>query len=299
MRRRWRPDGPLDVLTTLAPLRRGAADPTHRVLPDGTLWRTVGSPAGPATLRLHRSGADVDGEAWGPGAQWTLDALPALLGAGDDPAGFAPTHPLLRGAYRRHPGLRIPCTGLVFEQLCPAILEQKVTGVEARRSWRELTCRTGEPAPGPAPAGMRVAPTPAALMALPTWEWHRAGVDLPRRRALRAAASRAIRLEECTAMSPAAALARLQLIPGVGPWTAAETAQRALGDADAVSVGDFHIPSRVGWALLGRPIEDAEMLDLLEPYRPHRHRVVRLIELAAPRTPRFGPRATVRDHRTH
>ncbi|CKO11782.1 Putative DNA glycosylase [Mycobacterium tuberculosis] len=87
-------------------------------------------------------------------------------------------------------------------------------------------------------------------------------------------------------------------MPGVGVWTAAETTQRVFGDADAVSVGDYHIPKMIGWTLVGRPVDDAGMLELLEPMRPHRHRVVRLLEASGlAREPRRGPRLPVQNIR--
>lgn len=292
----WRPGRALDLVRTLRPLFRGTGDPAHRMVA-GVFWRAAVTPAGPGTLALRRVAGEVRATAWGPGAEWALAGVPDLLGARDDPAGFAPAHPLLAETFRLNPGLRLPRTGLVFDQVLPAILEQKVTGKEARQSYRELIWRYGTPPPGPAPRGLRMPPTPAAVLAIPTWGWHRAGVDLPRQRALRAAATVAARLEECTTMDGPAALARLRTVPGIGPWTAAEVVQRALGDADAVSVGDYHIPGLVGWALLGRPLDDDGMLEVLAEYRPHRHRVVRLIEASGFRKPRFGPRMTVRDYR--
>jgi 3-methyladenine DNA glycosylase/8-oxoguanine DNA glycosylase len=86
-------------------------------------------------------------------------------------------------------------------------------------------------------------------------------------------------------------------VPGVGAWTVAEVRQRAHGDADAVSVGDFHIPKLVGWCLAGRPVDDAGMLELLEPYAGHRYRAVRLLELSGTQYPRFAPRYAPRDFR--
>lgn len=294
--RTWRPRGPLDLIRTLRPLQRGGYDPCHRVV-GGAVWRTFPAPSGPVTLRLSGRDGAVRAEAWGPGRDWALDAVPDLLGAGDHPAGFAPSHPVLAAALRRHPGVRLGRTGLIFDQVVPAVLEQKVTGLESRRSWRDLLLRFGTPAPGPAPAGMRVSPSPQGWLAVPDWDWHRAGVDLKRRRAIRAAASVAPRLQECAGMAPADALRRLQVVPGIGPWTAAEVAQRALGNADAVSVGDYNVPSLVGWALIGRTVDDDGMLALLEQYRPHRHRVVRLIELSGLRPPRRAARAAIRDYR--
>jgi 3-methyladenine DNA glycosylase/8-oxoguanine DNA glycosylase len=299
----WRAGRPVDIRRTLGPLVRGYGDPAHQVDRSGTFWRAALTPLGPATLALRLAGpGEVHAAAWGEGAEWALAGVPDLLGDRDDPAGFVPGHPLLADGVRRHPGLRVPRAGLVFDQLMPAVLEQKVTGKEACRCWRELLRRHGRPAPGPAraaaPAGMRVPPSPSAVLAIPTWAWHRIGVELAKQRALRAAATVAGRLEECLALPPAAALARLRLVPGVGQWTAAEVAQRALGDADAVSVGDYHIPSLVGWALTGAPVDDDGMLALLHRYRPHRHRVVRLIELSGVGPPRHGPRAPARDYRS-
>ena len=295
----WRAGRPVDVRRTLGPLVRGHGDPAHRVTPDGVFWRVALTPEGPATLALRLSGVgEVRATAWGPGADWTLAGVPELLGSRDDPSGYAPEHPLLRDTLRLHPGVRVPRTRLVFDQLLPAVLEQKVTGKEARRSWRELVRRYGSVPPGPAPQGMRVPPPAPVVLAVPTWEWHRAGVDHQRQRTLRAAATVAALLEECVDMAFGAAAARLRVVPGIGPWTAAEVAQRALGDADAVSVGDYHIPAMVGWALVGEPLDDDGMLAVLEEHRPHRHRVVRLIELSGVSPPRRGPRMTVRDYRS-
>ncbi len=293
----WQPGFAVDLAATLAPLRRGGGDPTHRRTPDGAVWRTARTPLGPATLRLGQHPGEVRAQAWGPGAPWLIAGVPELLGGADDPAGFVPRHPLLREAARRWPGLRTPRCRLVFEMLVAAVLEQKVTGAEARRSWRELLHRFGAPAPGPAPAGMRVLPEPRAWRLLPSWEWHRAGVDAKRSTTIVTAAAVAGRLEQTLDLPAAAAARRLGAVPGVGVWTVAEVLQRAHGDADAVSVGNFHIPALIGWALVGHPLDDAGMLDLLAPYRPHRHRVVRLVELSGFTKPRFGPRYAGRDYR--
>jgi 3-methyladenine DNA glycosylase/8-oxoguanine DNA glycosylase len=240
----------------------------------------------------------IRAEAWGPGASWLLAALPGALGAADDRAGFDPAHPVLRELSTRFPGVRVGRTGRVFEALVPAVLEQKVVGVEARRAWRYLLLRFGAPAPGPAPAGMRVPPPAAAWRRIPSWEWHRAGVEGVRARTIIGAAEVAGRLEEIATMSPADAGRRLRSLPGIGVWTSAEVRQRACGDADAVSVGDYHLPARVGWALAGRVVDDAGMLELLAPYPGHRHRAARLIELSGLAPPRRGPRMSVRDYRS-
>jgi 3-methyladenine DNA glycosylase/8-oxoguanine DNA glycosylase len=298
MERIWDARRPVDLLATLGPLRRGTGDPAHRVDDAGRFWWACRTPDGPGTLALHAAGPIVTGRAWGAGATWLLDRLPALLGARDDWAGLDVSRvPALQRTLRDRPGLRLPSTGLVLDALLPAILEQKVTGHEARRSWRHLLRWFGTPAPGPA-AGMYVPPAPRDLLDLTTWQWHRLGVDLKRQRAIRAAAAVARRLEECVAMPPAEALARLQVVPGIGPWTAAETAQRAMGHPDAVSVGDYHLPNVVVHLLTGRPRgTDEEMLELLEPWAGQRQRVMRLVELTGIAAPRYGPRFDYTDIR--
>jgi 3-methyladenine DNA glycosylase/8-oxoguanine DNA glycosylase len=298
--RRWRPDYPLSLVDLLVPLRRGKGDPTLRPDPErGVWWRAATTPDGAATLALRRcSAGTVDADAWGPGAAWALDGVPALLGADDDDTGFVAHHPLVAEARAHAPGLRLGATGRVWDTLLPAVLEQKVTGVEARRSWRELCWRFGTRAPGP--DGMPklwLPPTPDAVRAIPDWEWHRAGVDSARRRALLACATVAHRLERAVELRGAPGRELLRRVPGIGVWTAAEVAQRAWGDPDAVSVGDFHIPSVVGWALVGHPLDDAGMLAVLSPYAPQRQRAVRYVEASGFRRPRFGPRYSAKDYR--
>ena len=293
----WRPLAPVSIELALWPLQRGPADPTQRRGPDGAWWRTARTPAGPGTVRIEAGSGEVTTQAWGPGAGWLLDSLPDLLGAADDPSGFRPQHPVIASTARRLPHLRLGALGLVFELVVPAVLEQRVTGKEARRSWRELLRRFGEPAPGPAPIGMRVLPPPDVWRRIPSWEWHRAGVDPGRARTIVAAAHVAHRLDESLTLPRDERLRRLRAVPGVGQWTAAEVAQRAWGDPDEVSVGDFHLPALVGRALVGRPVDDDGMLELLSCYPGHRHRAVRLVELSGVRKPSFGPRMPVGDIR--
>ncbi|RSS81070.1 DNA-3-methyladenine glycosylase 2 family protein, partial [Streptomyces sp. WAC02707] len=190
-------------------------------------------------------------------------------------------------------GLRLLRTGLVLEALIPSVLEQKVTTDEAYRAWRLLVRKYGEPAPGPAPDGMHVMPDAHAWSLIPSWEWHRAGVDDKRAATILRACRVARRMEEAADMTPAEARKRLELIPGVGPWTSAEVVQRTHGAPDEVTTGDYHLPGIVGWALAGdRTADDAAMLDLLAPYGGQRHRAARLILLSGRIPPRRAPRMT-------
>jgi 3-methyladenine DNA glycosylase/8-oxoguanine DNA glycosylase len=286
-----RADRPLDLTLTLAPLAHGRGDPTIRLGRD-VAWRATRTPRGPATLRLATAGGRVEAMAWGPGAEAAVSGAAALAGLEDDPSAFVPRHPLLVELARRFAGVRLPRTGRVFEALLPAICEQKVTGHEARAAFRAIVLRYGELAPGPAPAGMRLPPDPAGLAELPYFAFHPLGLERRRAEVVRRAAALAPRLEA----APAAEAVGLMLaIPGIGPWTVAETTRVAHGDPDAVSVGDYHIPNLVAWALAGEPrADDARMLELLEPYRGQRGRVQRLLEVSGIRAPRYGPRMAPR-----
>ena len=285
--------------TTLSILRKGGADPTFRVDPDGTVWRGIRTPEGTATLRLHARPADgeVAATAWGDGADWVLESVPAMLGADDDVSGFAPTHPVLADVHRRRPGWRVCRTGLVMEALVPAIIEQRVTGQEALGAFRLLVHRFGERAPGAgADRGLWVQPAAATVRLIPSWEWLRLHVDPQRSRTVVRAAQVGPALERTAGLPPDEVDRRLRSLPGVGVWTSAEVRFRAHGDADAVSFGDYHVAKDVGWALTGVQVDDDGLADLLEPYRPHRYRVQRLVELAGLRRPRHGPRMAPRRH---
>lgn len=283
---------PVDLRLTLGPLRRGRLDPTMRIGPDG-VWRATRTPVGPATTHLTAGGGEISARAWGPGAEWALDALPALVGADDAADGFAPRDPAVADLARRLAGLRIGRSGAVVEALVPTVLEQKVIGLEARRSYARLVRAVAEPAPGPAP--VLLPPSPARLASTPSWVFHRAGVERRRADTIRVACSYRGRLEGAAALPSAEAQRRLLALPGVGRWTAAEVALLALGDADAVSLGDYHLPHQVAWALAGEArADDARMLELLEPYRGHRGRVIRLVVAGHRGPPRLGPRMPLR-----
>ncbi|UXA17910.1 DNA-3-methyladenine glycosylase [Mycobacterium sp. SMC-4] len=287
--------GPVCHRLTLSPLRRGPGDPCFRDDVEGTIWRTSLMASGAVTARISRGGpATVDCEAWGPGAAEFTDGLPALLGVDDDASSFIPQHPVIARAHRRVPHLRLGRTGRVLEALVPAVLEQRVYGSDAHRAWRRLVGKYGAPAPGPAPDRMRVPPTAEAWKRIPSWEFQRANVDPGRARTIIGCAQRADAVERLVGRTAEQARAALMSLPGVGVWTAAETAQRAFGDADALSVGDYHLAKVVGRTLLGHPIDDAQMLELLEPVAPHRHRAVRVLEASGMAVyARYGPRVPI------
>jgi 3-methyladenine DNA glycosylase/8-oxoguanine DNA glycosylase len=178
----------------------------------------------------------------------------------------------------------------VFEAMLPAICEQKITGDEARAVFRAIVRTYGEPAPGP--GNLWLPPRPDVLAKLPYFAFHPLGLERRRAELVIRTARMAERLER----APAAQAARLMLAQsGIGPWTVAETTRVAHGDPDAVSVGDYHLPNVVAWALAGEPrADDARMLELLEPYRGQRARVQRLLEVSGIWPPRYGPRMATR-----
>lgn len=308
--RRW-PDGPrewaqadgrsrIDMFAILLPLRRGSGDPTWAPGPAGSFWRTTRTPEGPA---LERLSVEPDGsvrcEAYGPGAAWLIDRLPGLLGADDQAAGFSPPDVLARTS-RERSGWRVPRTQRVVEAFVAAVLEQKVTGHEAWRAWRDLVRWHGEPAPAApgAPETLRVVPDAATWRLIPSWDWHRAGVDRSRSGTIVKAMRSPGRLEECASLAPADAERRLRALPGVGVWTSAEVAQRALGHPDLVSFADFHLAKHVVFALTGEMGgDDEQMAELLEPYAGHRFRIQRLVELSDLGAPRRAPRYSPQDMR--
>lgn len=300
---------PVDLGLTLRPLWHGPGDPCTRLGREGVL-RATRTPEGPGTLRIDAldGTGSVRGQAWGSGSGWLLERLADLVGANDDDAPLTTMlNPprrrdqiVLRDLQHRLNGLRIPRTGAVTEALVPALIGQKVTTVEADRSYRQLTIALGEPAPGPSDLvrGLMLPPPPKVLSATPYWRFHRFGIEKRRADTIRLACSNAARLEELSSLPPIEVQAVLMELPGIGPWTAAHVALMSLGDPDAVTLGDFHIPHQVAWAFTGAHRSDDEtMLQILEPYRGQRGRVIRLIVAGGIGPPRRGPRAPIRSFR--
>jgi len=295
----WHPGRPVAVGAMLAQHRHGAGDPTQRRDAAGRHWRASRTPDGPVSLAVSAQDAagDIHAEAWGPGAAWALDQLPDLLGASDDWSGFEPRHPLLAEVRHRHPHARLGRTGRVLEALVPAIIEQKVTGQEAFAGFRDLVRRHGEPAPGPGAAiGLMLQPDAATLRRIPSWEWLALHIDPARSRAVLEVAQRERAWEKLCDIVSQEVDVRLRSVRGIGVWTSAETRQRALGDPDAVSFGDYHLARDVGWALEGQEFDDATLSAYLEPWRPQRGRVPFLLATAGIHRPRRGPRMAPREH---
>lgn len=299
--RSWQTNRRVDLHIQLGPLRRGIGDPTWHTAADGAVWRTTRTPdgAGVERLAVDASAGAIAQQTWGPGAHWLTERLPVLLGAADDPAGFV-APPQLSATAKRYQNWRAGRTNRVLEALIAAILEQKVTGKEAWLGWRTLICEFGEPAPGggTTASNLRVFPSADVWCDIPSWAWHKAAVDSKRSASILRVASQEPAIESLVDAKRSDVNRRLRAIPGVGIWTVAETVQRSLGDADAVSYGDFHVAHNIVHTLTGeRNGSDQQLAELLLPYVGHRYRIQRLVELARSRQPRHGPRATVQDMR--
>jgi 3-methyladenine DNA glycosylase/8-oxoguanine DNA glycosylase len=287
-----RVDEPYDLAATLFPLRRGTGDPTMRI-DRREAWRATRTPDGPATIRLQHLDGLVRATAWGGGTSWALELAPALVGALDDVSAFEPRDEVMQRVWRGHRGVRLPRAHDVVRHLVAAVLEQKVVGLEARRAWRRLTLALREPAPGP--AALMLPPDPTRVAEMPYFRFHRFGVERRRAEVVRAVCERAASLESLIDGSPEEGRLRLERFPGIGPWTSGEVTRLSFGDPDSVSVGDYHLPHVVTWALAGEPRgTDERMLELLEPYRGQRGRVQRLLEASQIAPPSFGPRMEAR-----
>ncbi|QRO87926.1 DNA-3-methyladenine glycosylase family protein [Kytococcus sedentarius] len=305
----WQADWPVDLPRTLGSLRRGAGDLTTLLPAAGQFVLAANTPAGPGTLHLGvgSSPRQVHARAWGGAAavDWLLDGVPELLGARDRPQDFQPVHePLVRAHAHWSPRLRVMRTRRVWDALLPAVIEQKVTGQEAFAGYRALVAAAGSPAPGPAgDRGLRVPPGPREVLRVPSWVWITAGIDAARSDAvLRAARSGAAleRLASSTAGMDRPSMDRahraVRTVPGLGVWTAAEVAQRALGDADAVSWRDYHVAGHITRVLTGAAGGDVELARVLAPYAGHRFRVQLLLRHGAAGPERRGPRMAPRTH---
>ena len=294
-----RPRLPVSLGPTLRTLRHGPRDPSVRIR-DAEAWLTLRTVTGPATVHLHARNGEIHVASWGPGRGEALDVAPALVGARDDLTGWEPRRlHAVAELDRLNPGVRFVATGQVLATAVPTVLEQKVQSREAHEAWLRMMFSWGEAAPGPEGGPqLRLRPAPRRLAAERYPAYHRFGIERRRAEVVRGLADRHQRAEEAAALGTAGGRARLEAFAGVGGWTSAKVAAVAWADADAVAVGDYHLPEIVVYALTGRRGgDDDAMLELLEPFRPHRGRAARLLKMSGLGPPRRAPRARLRDFR--
>jgi 3-methyladenine DNA glycosylase/8-oxoguanine DNA glycosylase len=278
---------PISFVRTFTLQNLGAYDPTA-TLNETYFAKTFATPNGicATTIKAIEGGVAISCE--GPDAEQTLDELMTFFRADDGHDTFIAEHPLLKRLHREQRGLRLLRVPWLFDVACGAILQQRVRFADAVRDWRQIALKHGSKAA----SGSAAFPSAQALAALPPWELEALGVDAKRARALIALA-RETRLHPLRAQITHGELrARLGRIPGVGPWTIETTLGFGAGDPDALPLGDLYLPHLVCYALAGEPVgTDDRMVQLLEPYRGHRFRVVRLLFGARITVPRTGPSA--------
>lgn len=290
------PRAGVDLAATLTQLAVLPQDPTVRLEP-GRFARATSTPEGPGGIVVSwDDGPDVWIETYGPGGQWLADRAPGLLGHHDDVAGFEPTAPPLRDLWRRHRGDRIARTGTLWHDLAWFVVQQRVSRTDAAAQWRRLVTALGTPVQGL--PGLLAPPAPATVARLAYHDLHHCGIERQRADTLLRAALAAHRLQHLVDGDVELALPALRAVRGIGPWTGSCLATHTWGARDEVILGDDGIPSIVAWLLAREPrADDARMVELLEPYRPHRYRVVRLAFLSGERPPRRGPRGRPHDIR--
>lgn len=285
------PDG-YDLMRTMLITRVGGGSDPSICFDGPSVWRAMRTPQGSATTRYTQQGRRVFVRAWGEGKCWAIENARACCGLEDEPDMFEPAHDLLHALHRKVGFTWIPKTRTVVDSMVASIFGQRVTGGEAAHAWRRLLQDHGDAAPqvdGAPP--LRVPVEPKRLANIEYFAFHPYGVERKRAETIRAIAHYATRLDALVTRPVNEVYAAMQAIHGVGPWTAAETALVALGDADALSVGDFHVKNLVAQNLAGRARgTDDEMVEILEQFRPHRARVIQLLRRAGSNAPKFGPR---------
>ena len=288
--------GEIDLVNTLQMIGIYGSDPTFRK-GRGHFAKAVLTPEGPGALRLTWSGdGDVLAEAWGPGATWLLGRAPDWVGLNDDLHGFDPTlNTRIAELWRRHPGLRLPASGVIWQEIALVLLGQRVTTQEAAKSWNRMCRRWGEPAPGP--CELILPPRPDVIASLHYTDLHELNVERRRADAILLAARRADRLEEAATMPIGDAITRLSALPGLGIWTATATTLASHGHPDTVLLRDYGMPTLVNYAFTGDATHldpdrggDEIMCSHLEPWRGHRQRIIRLLFAAGVTAPRRGAR---------
>jgi len=276
---------PLDVTRSLRAYRFARTDPSS-VIEDNELWLAVRTPAGIGTIHVVVDGAEARVEAFGDAAELLLERASALVGERDrpEPIDFPDR---IRDKARLVTGLRLVKLPCIMQFLLVFIVQQRVVGREASRSLRYLINKYGEDAPGPVP--LRVPPKWEVLRHLGDGAFGAAGIDRKRAMTIREVALLHRRIESKWDESPEDAGAWLRKIRGIGPWTEGLVRGIVLGDADAVPVGDYHLPNSIAYALAGEPrANDDRMLELLEPYRPQRWRMMRILGEIGGHAPRYG-----------
>jgi 3-methyladenine DNA glycosylase/8-oxoguanine DNA glycosylase len=281
--------------------------PTSRSDPTARLNRTSDgldlvvvrrTPGGVTALRISVGISEIHATAHGADPEALHARWQGLVGLTDPGHSFTVHHRTVAEALRRHGNLRLIATSALYEELLCGVLGQRITGVEAAAQWRRLCVRHGFSEPS---TGLWTAPDPGVLSAMPYHDLHGLGIERRRAETLRRVArlfhdqpGLLVEPDRLRSALTETADGGASFVSGVGRWTAAVVLARTFGDADAVAVGDWHLKNLVAHALAARARgTDAEMLELLEPYKGNRNRVLALLAADGLHAPRFGPRRRI------
>jgi 3-methyladenine DNA glycosylase/8-oxoguanine DNA glycosylase len=267
--------------------RMGSFDPTLRV-DDHRVQLAIRTPDGPVGLVIDQHETNVEARGWGDGSHWIAERLDRLLGLQDSPKSFQPSDRVMKSLVRRFSGMHLPRFPRVFDRVVQVILLQRVSWRDAVAAWKRMVQRLGEDAPGP--LSQILPPCPRTLASTPYYELVGCGVPHRQARTIQQVAFHARRIEESAEQGIESFTKTLSAIPGIGPWTIGYLHGIALADPDATLPGDYNLPHTVSWVLAGEERGDEKrMMGLLEPYRGHRFRVIRLIWMKGAKPPRHGP----------
>jgi 3-methyladenine DNA glycosylase/8-oxoguanine DNA glycosylase len=240
----------------------------------------------PAALEFRRDGDGLQVTAYAPEAGALLTETLACLSQDDQYEAFATGDSGIWRLHRAHPGLRLLRIPWLYDSTCSAILQQRIRTVDAMRDWRHIVQRWGTPAP----IGLHAFPPADQLARVAQFELQALGIDAQRSRTLLRFAQESRFLPLRTTMNFSELRQHLLRIPGIGPWTTESVLGYGAGDADAAIPGDLHLPHLACYALAGEiPGSDERMMELLEPFRGHRFRIIRLLYASRLTVPRSTP----------
>ncbi|QCB46399.1 AlkA N-terminal domain-containing protein [Hydrogenophaga sp. PAMC20947] len=218
-------------------LRRTLQLQSHGRLWNGWLSIALDTDAHRAQLHVSESLMGVL-----PSVIWRVRAL---LDLDADPGAI---NGALHAHFPQGDGLRVPGAIDGFELAVRAILGQQITVAAARTLAQRLTERLGEAINTPWPELNRLFPTPDIMALTPPNVLGELGIVRQRQVAIQALAQAVLDgvVDLTPHAEPQAAIAALQAIPGIGPWTAQYIAMRALRWPDAWLVGDVALTKALG-----------------------------------------------------
>jgi len=267
---------PVHFPRTFSLQRLGPYDPTTD-LTDDRFCKAFFYRGQPAAIEVVRDGAALAVKAYGEDAEELAAEAAAGLRQEDGYAEFATADTGVLRLHRMLPGLRVVRVPWLYDMTCSAILQQRIRTVDAMRDWRRITQRYG----ANAPLGLWAFPTAEVLVAVPQFELERMGIDAKRAKALLRFAKEMRFVSLRPGMDFEQLRQTLLRVVGIGPWTTETVMGYGAGDTDAAIPGDLHLPRIVCYALAGEMRgTDERMMELLEPFRGHRFRIIRLLYAA-------------------